>query len=88
MFWILIFYQLTLSNLPVSTEILQKVDSWIEKSPLAAWSADFSGTFLRLKYPKGCVGTSRKTGCALQFSLPLNELRAEELWCTYEVFLA
>lgn len=86
MLWILLVSQLMYSSLPVPTDALQKVDSWIEKSALAAWDEDSSGTFLRLKYPEGCVGTSRKTGCALQFSLPLDDLQANELWSSYEVF--
>lgn len=86
MLWILLFSQLLLSNLPVPTDALQKVDALIEKSSLAEWDSDSTGTFLRLKYPEGCVGTSRKTGCAVQFSLPLNDLQADELWSSYEVF--
>ncbi|MBP5246621.1 MAG: alginate lyase [Fibrobacter sp.] len=86
MFWIILFSQLLLSNLPVPTDALQKVDARIERSSQAVWDKDSSGTFLRLKYPEGCVGTSKKTGCAIQFSLPLNDLQADELWGAYEVF--
>lgn len=50
------------------------------------WGRDSTGDYLRLKYPEGCVGTSKKTGCAIQFSLPLGDLQADELWASYEVF--
>ena len=45
MLWILLFSQLLLSNLPVPTDALQKVDALIEKSSLAEWDSDSTGTF-------------------------------------------
>ena len=86
MLFLILFQQFLISNLPISEEAVQKVATHIEKSALAEWVEDSSGTALRLKYPQGCVGTSKKTGCATQFTIPLDQAEAEELWVSYELY--
>lgn len=86
MIFLFLFQLFFFSGLPVSSERLDTVESQINSSSLAEWIEDTSGTVLRLKYPEGCVGTSKRNGCAVQFSLPLEKLQADELWCSYEVY--
>ncbi len=86
LFLILLFHQLFFAEIPISAENLNSAVTRINLSAMAEWIEDSSETVLRLKYPKGCVGTSKKNGCAVQFSLPLDELNADELWCSYEVY--
>ena len=57
--------QFILSSLSIPTEALENVATLVKESSMAEWVDDSSGVALRLKYPKGCVGTSRKNGCAL-----------------------
>lgn len=78
--------QFILSSLSIPTDALENIATLVKESPMAEWVDDSSGVALRLKYPKGCVGTSRKNGCALQFQIPLKLEKADDLWCSYEVF--
>ncbi len=81
-----LLYQLFFAGIPIPAENLSAVVTRINRSAMAEWIDDSSEIVLRLKYPKGCIGTSKKNGCAVQFALPLNELNADELWCSYEVY--
>lgn len=86
LFLILLFHQLFFTGIPIPAENLNAALTRINRSAMAEWIDDSTGTALRLKYPKGCVGTSKKNGCAVQFSLSLGSLNADELWCSYEVY--
>ncbi|SHK76029.1 MULTISPECIES: polysaccharide lyase [unclassified Fibrobacter] len=86
MLYLALFLQFFFSNLSIPADVVGGIVASIENSSMAELVPDSSGTYLRLKYPKGCFGTSRKNGCALQFTIPLEKDSAEELWCSYEVY--
>jgi hypothetical protein len=46
---------------------------------------DFGNHSLRLLYPKGCIGTSKENGCAIQMRYKIKEPK-DSLWLSYKVF--
>jgi len=62
------------------------LENFISNRSQILWDSLSQSQILRLRYPVGCVGTSRAKGCAIQIRKQLPD-PGDVMWVSYDVFV-